>query len=166
MTTPNDHDQPGASAASVPGGMPPGTQPWIDATQDFHTKQLLALGAYIREQRLRNQLSLRQLAELANVSNPYLSQIERGLHEPSVRVLKAIAAGLDLSAEVILAEAGLLERAAGLTPSGGQGDGDGQSGDRPAVEAAIDRDPLLTADQKGALIQVYRSYLASRSSRR
>ena len=139
----------------------------MDPTRDFHTEQLLALGAYIRDQRLKAQLSLRQLAELANVSNPYLSQIERGLHEPSVRVLKAIAAGLDLSAEVILAEAGLLERAAGLAGGNLAADGDGRDdGDgRPTVEAAIDDDPLLTSEQKGALIQVYRSYLASRPSR-
>lgn len=127
-----------------------------------------ALGEFIRSQRRLANLSLRELADKTNVSNPYLSQLERGLHEPSVRVLKAIAAGLDLSAEVILAEAGLLERAAGLATGNLPADGHARTtaDGRPAVEAAIDDDPLLTSEQKGALIQVYRSYLASRSSRR
>lgn len=151
------------------------------AAKEFPADQLTRLGAYIRDQRQKARLSLRQLAELANVSNPYLSQIERGMHEPSVRVLKAIAAGLDLSADVILAEAGLLERAAGLAgapsamgtsagttagagntsarPSGGQPTS--SDGPPPDVETAINADPKLSTDQKAALVQVYRSYLAS-----
>ena len=68
-----------------------------------------ALGAFIREQRKRANLSLRQLAELTSLSNPYLSQVERGLHQPSVRVLKAISGALNLSAETMLAQAGLLD---------------------------------------------------------
>lgn len=146
------------------------------AAQEFPAEQLTRLGAYIRDQRQKARLSLRQLAQLANVSNPYLSQIERGMHEPSVRVLKAIAAGLDLSADVILAEAGLLERAAGLTPSGSHGSSPGVAGSgstssaasaaggseavkAPDVEAAINADSRLTAEQKAALVQVYRSYI-------
>jgi DNA-binding XRE family transcriptional regulator len=148
------------------------------AAQEFPAEQLTRLGAYIRDQRHKARLSLRQLAQLANVSNPYLSQIERGMHEPSVRVLKAIAAGLDLSADVILAEAGLLERAAGLTGSGSgtHGTSPGSSGSAstssaagsaggseagksPDVETAINADSRLTAEQKAALVQVYRSYI-------
>jgi transcriptional regulator with XRE-family HTH domain len=77
------------------------TDPWNAQTE--------ALGAFIRSQRKLANLSLRQFAELAQVSNRYLSQVERGLHQPSVRVLKAIAGALDLSAETLLAQAGLLE---------------------------------------------------------
>ena len=67
------------------------------------------LGAFIREQRKRANLSLRQLAELTSLSNPYLSQVERGLHQPSVRVLKAISGALNVSAETLLAQAGLID---------------------------------------------------------
>ena len=68
-----------------------------------------ALGAFIREQRKRANLSLRQLAELTSLSNPYLSQVERGLHQPSVRVLKAISGALNVSAETLMAQAGLID---------------------------------------------------------
>jgi transcriptional regulator with XRE-family HTH domain len=72
-------------------------------------RQLEVLGELIRKQRPQAELTLRELAERANVSNPYLSQIERGLHEPSVRVIKAIAAALNLSAESLLIQAGVLD---------------------------------------------------------
>ena len=75
---------------------------------DLLQTQLEALGAFIRQQRKRANLSLRQLAELTSLSNPYLSQVERGLHQPSVRVLKAISDALNLSAETLLVEAGLI----------------------------------------------------------
>jgi transcriptional regulator with XRE-family HTH domain len=106
------------------------------------------LGEFIRTQRRLANLSLRDLAERTAVSNPYLSQIERGLHEPSVRVLKAIAGALDLSAETLLGQAGLLERT-----------GEGASPQRGATEAAIVADPDLSEDQKHALLAVYRSYV-------
>ncbi|MDQ1395861.1 MAG: hypothetical protein QOG64_1120, partial [Acidimicrobiaceae bacterium] len=77
--------------------------------EDQWREQLEALGGFIRSQRKIARLSLRDLAELANVSNPYLSQIERGLHEPSVRVLRSIARALNLSAETLMGEAGLLD---------------------------------------------------------
>src|SRR6266511_4354173 len=79
----------------------PTTDPW--------KSQMEALGAFIRAQRKLADLSLRELAELTDVSNPYLSQLERGLHQPSVRVLKSIAKALNLSAETLLAQAGLLD---------------------------------------------------------
>ena len=95
-------------------------------------------------------MSLRQLADLTDVSNPYLSQIERGLHEPSVRVLKSIARALNVSAETLLAQAGLLndEEAGGASASSSD------------TETAIRADRALTEAQKTALLAVYRSYLA------
>ena len=83
--------------------------------------QLETLGRYIRTQRQLADLSLRQMAELAEVSNPYLSQIERGMHQPSVRVLKSIAKALNISAESLLTQAGLLDESeteGGSTESG------------------------------------------------
>ena len=109
-------------------------------------RQLEALGALIRTQRTQAELTLRELADRANVSNPYLSQIERGLHAPSVRVLKAIAGALNLSAESLLIQAGVL-------------DGDESDGGRPSVEEAVNADPRLSADQRIALLSVYRSFV-------
>ncbi len=112
-----------------------------------------ALGAFIRQQRKRAGLSLRQLAELTSLSNPYLSQVERGLHQPSVRVLKAISDALNLSAETLLAEAGLIDAIAGSPDPR-------RPGPAPAAtEDAIRADPRLSDDQKAALIAVYRSML-------
>jgi transcriptional regulator with XRE-family HTH domain len=120
-------------------------------TADAWHAHLEALGGFIRSQRKLANLSLRDLAERTRVSNPYLSQIERGLHEPSVRVLKAIAEALNVSAETLLAQAGLLED---------EHDGDGDGGE-PAAEHAIRADPDLTDEQKTALLAVYRSYVAA-----
>ena len=110
-------------------------------------KQLQSLGEFIRERRKAAEYSLRDLADKANVSNPYLSQIERGLHTPSVRVIKAIATALNVSAESLLVQAGLLEGAV-------------EDGDRPSVEDAIRADNRLSDDQKSAILAVYRSYIA------
>ena len=78
-----------------------------------------ALGSFIRTQRKLANLSLRQLAEMTSLSNPYLSQVERGLHQPSVRVLKLISDALNVSAETLLAQAGLLDAdRRGASPSG------------------------------------------------
>jgi transcriptional regulator with XRE-family HTH domain len=119
--------------------------------------QLQALGAFIRTQRKLANLSLRQLADMTSLSNPYLSQIERGLHQPSVRVLKLISEALDVSAETLLAQAGLLDpdRATASSPSA--------AGRAPGADAesAIRADQRLTDDQKSALITVYRSMLRS-----
>ncbi len=101
-------------------------------------------------------LSLRQLAELTSLSNPYLSQVERGLHQPSVRVLKAISDALNLSAGTLLAEAGLIDAMAGSSPGGKQA---GPGPAAPATEAAIRADERLSDNQKAALIAVYRSML-------
>ncbi|HEY9241625.1 MAG TPA: helix-turn-helix transcriptional regulator [Streptosporangiaceae bacterium] len=121
--------------------------------------QLQALGEFIRTQRKLANLSLRQLADMTSLSNPYLSQIERGLHQPSVRVLKLISEALDVSAETLLAQAGLLDpdRA---SPPGPSGPAAGAA-PPPDAEAAIRADQRLTDDQKSALITVYRSMLRS-----
>jgi transcriptional regulator with XRE-family HTH domain len=121
---------------------------------DLWDAQREALGAFIREQRKRANLSLRQLAELTSLSNPYLSQIERGLHQPSVRVLKAISDALNLSAETLLAQAGLIDAIAAKAP----GEGDAQP-KALLTEDAIRADERLSEDQKSALIAVYRSML-------
>lgn len=115
-----------------------------------------ALGAFIRAQRKLANLSLRQLAELTSLSNPYLSQLERGLHQPSVRVLKMLSDALNVSAETLLAEAGLIDAAAARQPEPGAA---GQRTGGQGTEDAIRRDERLSEDQKNALIAVYRSML-------
>ena len=125
------------------------TDPW--------EAQREALGAFIREQRKRANLSLRQLAELTSLSNPYLSQVERGLHQPSVRVLKALSGALNVSAETLLAQAGLIDAMVPFeTEDGGAPDEDRKI---PGPEEAILADPRLGNEQKAALIAVYRSML-------
>jgi transcriptional regulator with XRE-family HTH domain len=121
------------------------------------------LGAFIREQRKKANLSLRQLAELSSLSNPYLSQVERGLHQPSVRVLRAISDALNLSAESMLAQAGLIDAitAQSDTDPKAQDDADPKA---MQTEDAIRADERLGEDQKAALIAVYRSMLASSNS--
>jgi len=112
------------------------------------SSSLGALGAYLREQRELAQLSLRELSRLTHVSNAYLSQIERGLHEPSLRVLRALASALDIPVEELVH----FEQAA--------------ASDEPTepvtVENAIRQDARLSRAQKDALITVYQSYLAQR----
>ena len=116
--------------------------------EDPWRTQLEAFGSFVRTQRQLAKLSLRELAELATVSNPYLSQIERGLHEPSIRVIKAIAKALDISTETLLAQVGLV------------GSDDAGVRIHGATEAAISADPYLTDGQREALLAVYRSYVA------
>ena len=116
-----------------------------------------ALGAFIREQRKRANLSLRQLAELTSLSNPYLSQVERGLHQPSVRVLKAISGALNVSAETLLTQAGLIDAIARDATEAT----DTELQQVPGTERAILADPRLGQEQKAALIAVYRSMLGS-----
>ena len=119
-----------------------------------------ALGAFIRTQRRMANLSLRQLAELTHLSNPYLSQIERGLHQPSVRVLKQISDALNLSAETLMAQAGLIDAVAADGADGADG-ADPRQADlgAPPTEDAIRADERLSEEQKTALIAVYRSML-------
>jgi transcriptional regulator with XRE-family HTH domain len=120
--------------------------------------QLEALGAFIRNQRHLANMSLREMAGLSDVSNAYLSQIERGLHQPSVRVLRSLADALNLSAETLLAQAGLIDE----DDSGGE---DGLPPPGPArTVAAILADTSLTGEQKEALLSVYRSFSATAGS--
>ncbi len=109
------------------------------------TETVGALGDYLKEQRTQSRLSLRQLAEQAGVSNPYLSQIERGLRKPSAEVLQQIAKALRISAEQLYIRAGI------LSPDDGVGG---------SVELAILGDTGLTERQKQSLLDVYASFLA------
>lgn len=111
------------------------------------TPPFKSVGDFIRTQRELMSLSMRQLAGMAKVSNPYLSQIERGVYTPSAQVLKGIADALDMSAETLYREAGLLD----------------ESVERPllSVEDAIRVDGRLTQEAKQALIQVYRGLVAT-----
>ncbi len=113
--------------------------------------QMEALGAFIRSKRKLANLSLRQLAERTKLSNPYLSQIERGLHQPSVRVIRLISDALNVSTETLLAQAGLLHRESASS-------GPAQI-HPPDIEAAIRSEQRLSDDQKNALIAVLRSML-------
>ncbi|MEX0426820.1 helix-turn-helix domain-containing protein [Nocardioides sp. DS6] len=108
-------------------------------------KTVGTLGEYLKEQRISAQMSLRQLADQAGVSNPYLSQIERGLRKPSAEVLQQIAKALRISAEQVYIRAGI------LSPDEGVGS---------SVELAVLGDSRLTERQKRSLLDVYQSFLA------
>jgi transcriptional regulator with XRE-family HTH domain len=127
------------------------------ADEEAWDPSLRELGEFIRGQRQMADLSLRRLAELANVSNAYLSQIERGLHQPSIRVLRAIAEALNLSADTLLAQAGLRSAAANAVVRTA-------GGDSVSTEAAILADPDLTDEQRDVLLRVYRSFIEARRS--
>ncbi len=105
--------------------------------------RLRDLGGFIRDQRQRGQMSLRKLSELAGISNPYLSQIERGLRKPSAEILQAIARALQISSETLYVRAGFLDREHGT-----------------GVADAIAHDPRLDDVQKRALAELYRRMLA------
>ena len=111
----------------------------VDAAGALDPRQL---GEYIREQRRSSNVSLRQLAKLAGVSNPYLSQIERGLRKPSAEILQQIAKALRISAEALYVQAGILEQRVG----------DGQVAD------AVLADDGLTERQKQVLLEIYDSF--------
>jgi transcriptional regulator with XRE-family HTH domain len=100
------------------------------------------LGDFIRDQRRNARLSLRKLSELAGISNPYLSQIERGLRKPSAEILQGIARGLRISAETLYVRAGILD----------------EQGEAPDLVATVLRDPSLTERQKQVLLEIYRSF--------
>jgi transcriptional regulator with XRE-family HTH domain len=109
--------------------------------------QMEAFGAFVRSQRKLANLTLRQLAELTSLSNPYLSELERGMHQPSVRVLKQLSEALNVSAEMLLAHAGLIDRHAGGA----------RAEEESGVEHAIRTDATLDDGQKAALLTVYQS---------
>ncbi|MFI0372797.1 helix-turn-helix domain-containing protein [Actinomadura sp. 1N219] len=102
-----------------------------------------SIGEYIREQRTRAKISLRQLADVSGISNPYLSQIERGLRKPSAEILQQIAKGLRISAEALYVQAGILEAREADTD----------------LQAAVRADVLLTERQKQVLLDIYASFL-------
>ena len=99
-------------------------------------------GTFLKAQRRLAELSQRELARMTNLSDPYLSQLERGLHEPSIRVVKSIARALNIPAETMLRNAGLLEDEAEVS-----------------TESAIYADPRLSQTQKDSLIAVYRNFV-------
>ncbi len=109
-------------------------------------EQRQAMGAFIRHQREMSNMSLRQLSQATKISNAYLSQVERGLHDPTVRVLLQIGAALDVSLEEMLQKAQAVEDAEGSVLS---------------VEAAVASDRILSTEEKKALLAVYRSYVAA-----
>lgn len=109
-----------------------------EATQNEDLNQI---GSFIREQRERSKMSLRRLADKAGISNPYLSQIERGLRKPSAEILKALARGLSIQAESLYIQAGLLDDTSVPT----------------SVREAIETDEKLSSRQKQVLLDVYRS---------
>ena len=111
------------------------------------------LGAYIRAQRQLADLSLRQLATLSNVSNAYLSQVERGLHQPSLKVLRSIADDLDISTEHMLAQAGVVTASARTVSESAT-----SSGDQGTVEAILG-DEALRDDEKQAMLALYKTFI-------
>jgi len=125
--------------------------PPLQSQLDDLDRRIADVGEFIKSQRETARMSVRRLAELAGVSNPYLSQIERGLRKPSADILQQIAKALQISAETLYVRAGLLNDQA----TTGHG-----------VRDAIARDPKLTSEQRHALINVYESFLASRPASR
>jgi len=117
-------------------------------TDEFE-QRIADVGDFIRTQREVARMSVRRLAEVAGVSNPYLSQIERGLRKPSAEILQQIAKALQISAETLYERAGLLS----------------DLGEARGVRAAIAADPLLTPEQQQALLNVYESFVSSRVDR-
>src|SRR4051794_5076406 len=122
---------------------PPAATPW--------GAQMNALGEFIRAQRRLAKLSLREMASMTSVSNAYLSQVERGLHQPSLKVLHSIADALQLSTEQLLTQGGWVTGVA-ATGAGGAGEASG-------TEEAIRNDPRLSPEQRTALLGVYRSFV-------
>jgi transcriptional regulator with XRE-family HTH domain len=117
--------------------------------------QVEAFGRYLKAQRTVSDLSLRELGRLTNLSNAYLSQLERGLHEPSLRVMRSLSEALGIPLETLLEQTGFSASAAAA------------AADRPAgTVAAIRADPLLSDGQKDALLAVYASYVAEARRRR
>jgi len=123
----------------------------LHMADDITPDENRSLGAFIRAQRELAQLSLRQLSNMTEISNAYLSQIERNLHEPSIRVLKNVGDALGIPPETLLSRAGLIDEVVG------------DEGTKMSTEDAIRADQHLNNDEKQALLSVYRSYRASKS---
>ena len=125
--------------------MATGDTPGAEHGRERSATDPLDVGGFIRAQRQRAEMSIRRLAELADVSNPYLSQIERGLRKPSADVLQQVAHALRISVESLYVRAGIL-------PDDGRG--------VSTVSEAIEHDPDLTPEQKSALLSVYESFVS------
>lgn len=138
------------AAGAEPDGVDRGTTPAASTAGDpssawsseDHASPIDELGSYIRHQRESAALSLRKLAKIAGVSNPYLSQIERGLRKPSAEILQAIAKALEISSETLYVKAGILDEREIVVD----------------VEVAVAADPHLTGPQRQALLEMYRSF--------
>jgi transcriptional regulator with XRE-family HTH domain len=115
----------------------------VDCMKDDLDRRWHDLGEFIREQRSIGQLSLRKLSEMAGVSNPYLSQIERGLRRPSAEILQQIARALEISSETLYVRAGILDEPDGEVD----------------VVGEIRRDPRISEEQKKALVRIYESFV-------
>jgi transcriptional regulator with XRE-family HTH domain len=118
--------------------------------------QVNALGGFIRAQRQLANLSLREMAAMTSVSNAYLSQVERGLHQPSLKVLHSIADALQLSTEQLLSQAGWTR---GSAETDVTTNGEAVAASVNSTEDAIRADPRLTPEQRTALLGVYRSFV-------
>jgi transcriptional regulator with XRE-family HTH domain len=146
------------------GDMPSGDAPdgKVGEAGDGWQGQLNALGGFIRMQRRLADMSLREMAAVTSVSNAYLSQIERGLHQPSLRVLRSIAEALGIAPEDLLRRANILSGDGSAPAAAGASAGnDGSPGQDAApvdTEAAIATDPRLSPSQREALLNVYRSF--------
>lgn len=117
------------------------------AQEDTESRKV-DVGAFIREQRERSRISLRKLADTAGISNPYLSQIERGLRKPSAEILKGIAKSLSISAETLYTKAGLLEQRENI----------------PAFVEAVEHDTRLDQRQKQVLLDIYQTFVRDMDS--
>ena len=124
----------------------------VSPQQAVWSSQMNALGGFIRAQRQLAKLSLREMASMTSVSNAYLSQVERGLHQPSLKVLRSIADALQLSTEQLLQQAGWASPRHEAEP-------DGAEAGAISTEEAIRRDPRLSPEQRTALLGVYRSFV-------
>ena len=141
---PTSHD----STGDGPTGDGPPTTAW--------TAQMNMLGDFIRAQRQLANLSLREMASMTSVSNAYLSQVERGLHQPSLKVLRSIADALQLSTEQLLSQAGW---ATATGSAAGSTSGSSAAAEAAGTEDAIRKDPRLSPEQRTALLGVYRSFV-------
>jgi transcriptional regulator with XRE-family HTH domain len=125
---------------------------------DPWSAQVESLGRFIHSQRKLAKLSLRELSALSGFSNAYLSQLERGLHEPSIRAITALARALGLPAETLLRHAGMFDDPATPEPGSPGAPEPGSPATRPSAEDAIRADPALTPAQREALLSVYRGF--------
>lgn len=130
------------------------------AVDDIWKQQAESFGRYLRTQRKLADLSLRELAAMTDVSNAYLSQLERGQHQPSVRVLRALADALNVTAQQMVARAGLIDDEAETADDEQPQEQDRPSGSRSLTAGAILADPQLTDEQKQALLAVYHNFLS------